>query len=126
MMKTKLLSAILVLFFFGISTYAQNDKNVKIEKKGNLTEATYYYDTGSIEQQGTFNADGELHGVWTSYDVEGIKISVGQYVNGLKNGKWFFWTGETLKEVDYVDSRIVNVVEWSDKSRMDAQIEKIN
>ena len=125
-MKTKLFTALLILFGLSMSANAQKDKEVHYEKKGDLTEATYYYENGEIEQKGTFNADGQLHGLWTSFDVEGNKIAVGQYVNGMKTGKWFFLTGDTLKEVDYVDSRIVSVVEWKDKTEIAIQLQKIN
>jgi hypothetical protein len=38
---------------------------------------------------------------------------MGQYQNGIKIGKWFFWTGADLTEVDYSDSRIAQVKKWS-------------
>lgn len=104
-----------VLSVFCLSNvFAQN--NVKVEEVGELTKATYYYDDGSIQQQGTFNADGELHGTWTSYDFDGNKLAVGQYTNGNKTGKWFFWSDSMLKEVDFVDSRIASVSEWKSKT----------
>ncbi|NNK88534.1 MAG: nicotinic acid mononucleotide adenyltransferase [Flavobacteriaceae bacterium] len=117
---------IVAVLFISTSVFAQSDKNVKLEKKGDLTEATYYYDTGTIEQQGTFNADGQLHGVWISYDVDGNKVATGQYVDGKKHGKWFFWSGESLKEVDYVNHKIISVNEWNDKTKVAVQTEKIN
>lgn len=87
-------------------------------KKGDLTEATYFYADGTIQQKGTFNAKGKLHGTWTSYDVNGNKLAVGNYDNNVKVGKWFFWTDGLLKEVDYIDSRIVSVNEWKDKTKV--------
>ncbi len=105
---------VLLLFTVSIS-FAQNEKHVDIKKDGDLTLATYYYADGSIEQQGTFNAEGKLHGVWTSYDVNGKKLAMGKYVNGKKNGKWLFWTNNKLREVDYVNSEITSVSEWTDK-----------
>lgn len=117
---------VIAVLFISTSIFAQADKEVKLEKKGDLTEATYYYDNGSIEQQGTFNADGQLHGVWTSYDIEGNKVAKGQYVEGKKHGKWFFWAGDSLKEVDYVNHKIVSVNEWNDKTKVAVQNEKIN
>lgn len=93
-------------------TYAQEKQNVKYTDKGDLTEAVYYYDNGAVQQEGTFNEAGELHGLWTSYDIEGNKIAVGKYVNGKKDGKWMFWSKDNIvREVDYSDSRIVNVSE---------------
>lgn len=99
-------------------TYAQEKKSVKYVDKGDLTEATYFYDNGAIQQVGTFNKEGQLHGIWTSYDLDGNKISVGEYENGKKVGKWLFWTGSTLKEVEFKDSKIVMVNQWNNKSRL--------
>lgn len=96
-------------------TFAQETKNVEVNKDGDLTVATYFYDNGAVEQQGTFNQEGELHGVWTSFDLDGNKTMVGNYVNGKKVGKWLFWSDNKLKEVDYVDSKIASVNEWTDK-----------
>ena len=80
-----------------------------------ITHKTYYHDNGAIEQQGTINKEGELHGVWTSYDLDGNKVTVGNYMNNKKVGKWLFWSGDKLKEVDYIDSKIASVSEWTDK-----------
>lgn len=92
--------------------FAQDNKNVKYEANGDLTEATYFYDNGVIRQEGTFNKDGKLHGVWASYDVNGEKVAVGKYENGKKVGKWTFWSKDNIvREVNYSDSRIVNVSE---------------
>lgn len=100
-------------------TFAQENNKVELIKKGDITEATYYYDNGVVQQHGTFNADGELHGVWTSYDVDGNKLAIGHYENGQKIGKWFFWTeNNVLKEVDYDKSKIIAVNEWNNKSRL--------
>lgn len=109
---------LLALLFVAVSTYAQADTNTKTEKKGDMTEVTYYYEDGSLQQQGTFNAEGKLHGTWTSFDVNGKKLMVGTYENNKKVGKWFFWTDGKLKEVDYLDSRIANVSEWKDKTKV--------
>nr|WP_321234557.1 nicotinic acid mononucleotide adenyltransferase [uncultured Psychroserpens sp.] len=110
----KKIFAILVMLSVTL-TFAQETKKVDVNKDGDLTVATYYHDNGAIEQQGTFNDAGELHGVWTSFDAEGNKVTVGNYVNGKKVGKWLFWSGNKLREVDYVDSKIASVSEWTDK-----------
>jgi len=96
-------------------TYAQEKKEPKLEKEGDFTFVTYYHDNGKISQTGMFNAEGEVHGEWKSYDIDGEKIALGNYENNKKVGKWFFWTDNKLKEVDFVDSRIVGVKEWKDK-----------
>ena len=53
-----------------------------------------------------------------SYNLTGNKLSQGNYDKGIKTGKWFFWTEKALKEVDYVDSKIINVNEWNHKSEL--------
>lgn len=114
----KKFALVVACLMFAVTIYAQENQKVEITKKGDLTEATYYYDNGKIEQMGTFNADGKLHGTWTSFDQEGNKVAIGSYENGLKVGKWFFWTDDILKEVDYLDSKIISVNQWTDKTRV--------
>ena len=97
-------------------TYAQDKNEPKLEKKNDTTLATYYHDNGQIQQVGTFNSKGKLHGEWASFDENGNKLALGTYENGIKKGKWFFWQDDVLKEVDYIDSKIVNVSEWSNKN----------
>ena len=93
-------------------TFAQEERNVTYIEKGDLTEATYYYDNGAIKQEGTFNAEGKLHGEWISYDINGDKTTVANYVNGKKSGKWQFWNNDgVVREVTYENSRIVSVNE---------------
>ena len=104
-----------VLFCTSI-IYAQSQE-VSLEKKGDLIEATYYHDNGTIAQKGTFK-NGKLHGTWIMYNTVGEKLAVGTYDQGKKIGKWFFWSEDALKEVDYVDSKIVDVSEWRDKTRV--------
>ena len=108
--------ALLACFFVTTLMMAQS-KTTTYVAQGDLIEATYYHEDGSIEQKGTFK-NGKLHGTWTSYDVNGNKLAVGTYKDGIKTGKWFFWTDDSLKEVDYFDSRIVSVHEWKDKNEL--------
>lgn len=110
---------IAILLFLAVSfTYAQENIEPKLEKKGDLTYITYFHDNGEISQTGMFNAEGKVHGEWKMYNVEGKKIALGSYDNGKKVGKWFFWEGESLKEVDYIDSRIVSVNRWDNKTKV--------
>ncbi len=109
--------AILVVVLMSASLMAQeNTKKVKQVQKGDLVEATYFYADGSIEQQGTFNKEGKLHGLWISYDVKGNKIASGNYDNGHKVGTWTFWSEDSVKEVDFDKSRITKVVEKSNQT----------
>ena len=105
----------LILIFALLATaygFAQKP-NVKLEKQGDLTMATYYFENGNIEQQGTFNSAGKLQGEWVSYDINGNKLSVGHYENGLKVGTWVFWQDGVKKEVVYKNSRITDVSDVS-------------
>lgn len=108
---------VLVMLCVGF-TYAQDKKEPKLEKKGDITLVTYYHDNGEISQKGMFNAEGNVHGEWKMYDAKGNKIALGSYDNGKKVGKWFFWQDDSLKEVDYIDSRIVNVNQWDNKTKV--------
>jgi len=108
---------ILALVFIGTSVFAQQStQKVKHEQKGDLVEATYFYADGSVQQIGTFNEAGKLHGTWTSFDSQGNKLAVGNYENGKKVGKWTFWTNGTENEVSYVNSKITNIATNTDDS----------
>ncbi|RAV29710.1 toxin-antitoxin system YwqK family antitoxin [Sinomicrobium soli] len=110
MKKIMIIAAMLV----SAGVFAQKtEAEPRFEKEGNLIKATYYHDNGTIAQTGFFKA-GKLHGEWQSYDIEGKKVATGKYDKGQKTGKWFFWSGEQLNEVTFEDSRIVNVVAWSE------------
>jgi hypothetical protein len=108
----------IVLVFIGTAVYAQTSIHPKFEVEANVISATYFHDNGAIQQQGTFNKKGKLDGLWISYNDNGVKLSQGNYDKGIKTGKWFFWTENSLKEVDYNDSRITNVNEWNSKSEL--------
>ena len=99
-------------------TFAQEKQKVTVEKDGDTTIATYYHDNGLVAQEGAFNKEGNLDGVWTSFDTNGKKVAIGNYENGKKVGKWLFWSNNKLKEVDYVDSKVASVSEWTDKVQL--------
>ena len=80
----------------------------KLEEVGNKVKATYYYDNGTIQQEGFFR-NGKPDGKWIAYDQVGNKLSTGQYANGQKTGKWFFWNEAKLNEVDYSNNEIAFV-----------------
>lgn len=86
----------------------------KFEVVNNMVKATYYYDNGQVKQEG-FYLDGKLHGKWVSYNENGVKQTMGEYDKGNKVGKWFFWSTNSLNEVDFSESRIVEVKKWSSK-----------
>lgn len=101
---------------FSVSIYAQNQEPV-FEKEADLVKATYFHENGEIAQTGCFLNE-KLHGEWEMFNEEGVKISTGEYLEGKKTGKWFFWKGKELKEVDFVDSRIVSVTKWDNSKPM--------
>lgn len=88
-----------------------NDTKKEFKKSGDLIEATFYYENGLIAQKGFFK-DGKLHGEWIAFDQNGNKTAIGKYSNGQKTGKWFFWNGVELSEVDFQESRIASVNKW--------------
>ena len=97
-------------------SFAQKERALELNKDTNLIEVVYYHDNGVISQTGSYTKEGNLQGDWLSYDVNGRKIVSAKYDNGKKVGKWFYWTGDTLKEVDYSDNAIASISEWSNKS----------
>ena len=106
----KKLFVTMMLVFSGV-VFAQ-ENNAKHEVVDQMVKSTFYHDNGLVQQEG-FYKDGKVHGQWVSYDETGKKVAMGQYQDGMKIGKWFFWTGTDLTEVDYSDSRIAQVKKWS-------------
>lgn len=100
---------LITILFITVASYAQIDPEVKLNEETNLIEATYFHANGEVSQKGTFNLDKKLHGEWISFNKKGETISVGSYVDGVKNGKWLFWANGILKEVQYNDNTIAAV-----------------
>ncbi len=115
MLKTIALAG---LFLIGGAAMAQ-DKDPKpvFEKQGELIKGTFYYEDGSVRQEGTYK-DGKLHGQWISYNQNGEKTAIAHYNQGEKEGKWFFWNNDRLTEVDYENSRIASVNNWKTESSL--------
>ncbi len=113
-MKNLVVILVFVIGFFG---FAQ-EKNAEVVQKGDMYEVTYFHDNGEVAQVGFFNAEGKLHGTWKSYDYNGNKVSIGNYENGKKTGKWLFWSADKLTEVDYRDFRLDKVNEWNNKTQL--------
>lgn len=111
----KLYISILALFLGTAFGFSQEEKKVSVEEVNGKLQATYYHDNGTVAQQGEFCKGGKLQGEWISYDTEGNRVAIGNYKDGQKVGKWFFWSGQTLKEVDFINSKIVKVNEWNNK-----------
>ena len=100
----------LIAILFTGTIFAQ-ENNPKLEAVGDLVKTTYYFENGKLQQEGFFK-NGKLEGIWISFDVNGNKLSVANYENGEKVGKWLFWNGNKLNEVEYSNSRIASVKTW--------------
>ncbi|HEY5689805.1 MAG TPA: nicotinic acid mononucleotide adenyltransferase [Yeosuana sp.] len=113
--------SILVLFacFIGMVSLAQKERVLKLNEDTKLIEVTYYHDNGVVSQTGTYTLDGKLQGQWLSFDTDGNKTVLANYDNGKKVGKWFYWTNETVKEVDYNTNVIANLKESEKISKED-------
>ncbi len=105
-----------VLFFTFLITavsFAQTERELKLNDETNVIDVTYYHDNGVVSQMGSYTLDGKLQGTWLSFNTAGEKIVSAKYDNGNKVGKWFYWSSKTLKEVDYSNNDIASVSEWS-------------
>lgn len=102
-----------IALLFTLVSFAQS-ASVKpvFERTGDLVKATFYYDNRQVAQTG-FYKDTRPHGEWESYNPQGAKTAIALYDEGKKVGKWFFWNGEKLVEVDYRNNSIVRVTNWS-------------
>lgn len=109
---------LIVLLCVTSFSYAQKEKELKLNKETNLIEATYYHANGEISQEGTFNLERKLHGDWISYNDKGEKVSEGAYLNGSKTGKWYFWNDGSMKEVKFSDNAIASVINKESSTRV--------
>ena len=107
-------SILVVVAFLFASVITAQDIKPSFEKQGELIKGTFYYQDGSISQEGTYK-DGKLHGQWISYDQNGKKTALATYENGIKTGKWFFWSSDQLTEVDYNNNRIAEISNYKHK-----------
>jgi antitoxin component YwqK of YwqJK toxin-antitoxin module len=98
------------LLFAGMLSAQEAKPKHEIQDK--MVKSTYYYNNGQVKQTG-FYKDGKPHGTWVGYNADGTKQAMGEYDHGRKVGKWFFWTGSTLSEVDYSNSKVKDVKTWS-------------
>jgi antitoxin component YwqK of YwqJK toxin-antitoxin module len=103
---------VLLLVLSVSMTYAQKERELKLNKDTDLIEVTYFHENGTVSQTGFYNLDGKPHGDWFSYCKEGNKLVSAQYDNGMKTGTWFFWQDEMLREVNYSNGGISEVSEW--------------
>ncbi len=101
-------------FLFATITFGQ-EVEPKYERIDDLIRATFYHDNGEINQVGYFKR-GKPHGEWVSYDLDGNKLSEGNYDMGIKTGKWSFWNDKALSEVNYDNNEIADVKVWEQET----------
>jgi len=114
-------SILLMATFLFVSVLTAQDIKPSFEKQGELIKGTFYFEDGSISQEGTYK-DGKLHGQWISYDQNGKMIASANYEEGKKTGKWLFWTSDVLTEVEYDNNVIAEVNSY----KLDGTIENRN
>ena len=118
-MKAKMIS-IFVFVFGSTFLYGQTTKLERTTSPQQM-KLTQFHDNGEIAQQGHILRN-KLDGLWESYDIEGNKIAVGNYDNGVKDGTWFFWTDEQLIEVEFTENKVQDVIYWN-TTKMTASID---
>jgi antitoxin component YwqK of YwqJK toxin-antitoxin module len=102
-----------VVLMFSITAFAQEQKVTYKKLDNNLTQVTYYFADNSdiMQREGFFNAEGKLQGTWISYDVDGNKIAIANYNNGVKEGVWMYFKEDKVNVVTYDNNKITNVEE---------------
>ncbi len=108
----------LLAFLISAVSFEQQKRDLKLNKNTNLIDITYYHDKGAVGQFGAYTLNGLLQGEWLSFNAQVEKLVSANYDNGKKGGKWFYWTNKTLKEVDYNENGIVNVIELKNKGSL--------
>lgn len=103
-----------ILFLTIIATTFSFAQEVKptFKKEGKMIKATYFHDNGEIAQTG-YLLNNKLHGPWVMFNNQGKKIATGKYVLGNREGKWFFWKGDILSEVDFKANKMTYVKNWN-------------
>ena len=109
---------ILALMLCTVVAFGQKAPEKVYNEDTNLIHAKYFHEDGSIRQTGTFTKEGKLQGEWITYNKEGEKTALAKYDNGNRVGKWFFWDGDKMKEVDYDQNKIINVTEWKTQDKV--------
>lgn len=109
---------IITICMLGLGTLGfSQEKQPSYVAEGDLVKATYYYEDGSIKTQGFFK-DKKLTGEWVAYDKFGNKTQLAFYNQGKKVGKWFVWTEESLKEINYQNNVVASVYVWKQESKV--------
>ncbi len=97
---------LIIVFLASTVIFAQNIEP-KLEIVGQQVKATYYFENGNIQQEGSFK-EGKLDGKWISYDVAGKITAIAEYTNGEKTGKWLTYNNLSVNEVLYANNNVVS------------------
>jgi len=117
-LKIIIMKKFLTICLLSIATIGfSQEKKPTFKAEGDLVKATYYYEDGSVKTQGFFK-DKKLTGEWVRFDKAGNKTQLAYYESGKKVGKWFIWTDEALKEINYTDNAIASVSVWKPESKI--------
>jgi len=111
----KKLLTLIVLFV--IANINAQEVEPTYEKAGDMVKATYYYQDGSIKEQGFFK-DKKLTGQWISYNQDGEKTMIANYDAGKKVGKWFAWNKNSLKEITYNNNKVISLKKWNEDTKL--------
>ena len=110
-------------FFYNTGELKAKGKFVDDKK---VEEWKYFYQNGELEQKGSY-IDGKEHGPWTwwylnkqirrtenyrkgkedgvsmEYDTLGNVLTSGEYLDGIREGSWFYNVGDHTEEGNYID-----------------------
>jgi len=93
-------------------------KWMKVYSNGETAYIVYFKDNKPIGELKRFHENGKLSSLLvydedgknataTFYDDKGFKISEGNYVGKLKNGKWFYYFNDKkIKDEEYIDGKL--------------------
>lgn len=101
----------IALFTFGSIVAQENEPRRSFVQEGELIQYKEYHDNGVLSQKGYF-LEGKNHGIWVSYDREGVKRSEGVFSKGKKIDRWLFWKEGALLEVDYKNNVVQTAIKW--------------
>lgn len=106
--STKITASALLLFSFGVQSFAQT----------NSQDSVYYWKNGKIQRTGAW-LDGTEQGQWTYYDSLGNKIQESQFLRGRLNGKNIIYkNGVKVQEATYVLNELWGpYTEWNEDGK---------
>ena len=99
------------LLLFSIVCFSQNTPLPKTTTNGNLKEVTLFYENGQVMQHGFYTTEGELHGAWESYNIDGSNKCQATYTYGKKTGVWTYWSKSKITKIEYRDNKVFKIEE---------------